>query len=1325
MSAIPPAIGRYQVLERLGRGGMGALFLARDPAIDRLVAIKVLRDDSRDIRERFAREARSAGRLHHPNIVTIFDVGEHEGIPFIAMEYIPGETLGQIIQRRAVIPLDDKLKMMEELCAGLAYAHRAGIVHRDVKPANLIVDAEGVLKILDFGIARVVNSSMTRIGTLVGTVNYMSPEQTAGMPADARSDVFAVGAVLYELLTYRQAFPGSLEDGVLQRIAQNDPPPLRLLAPQLAPIDPIVSRALAKEMSMRYQDMGAMRGEIGLVRRQLARGAAMDETAPVTPFLPVPPPQTPAPSSGTRRAAVDRELIAKRRAEQIDTLLGEARAKFEAEDFDGAIDACDRASLIDPDESRVIDMIDSARAAREARQLAALVAEARAALDRGEIDLALDAIARARAVNPEDPGLTAVVVDAEQARIRQERAQALAASLERARSSFDVGAFETAVQAAADALAIDPQCADARDLKQRASAAAEEERRRREADRHAAEAIAEARREFASGAHESALAMLQAFSPANEEVRRVLVELRNEAEAIWRRRLEEREKRRHEAQQAAGPAVPAPSTPAEEAGEPAVPAVAAEGAAAIEPPKPSGIATAVSASEPAAAPEEERATESPADVREAPAASMDEARAEVARQVAKAVAQAERALARHRFAEAMRSVTAALEKDPGDLRSLELRAEITRQREEAERRKKESRTGRGVVARPAGAPRQPEAAVSEPPPLVPGSAPASAGAPPDRSADPVASVPPPVAAQSPPPAGLAPPAPSPAAPPPSPGSGSQVRAASASGVAFATAMTRAAEVILRIDRWLAAGDPDTAERELIRARADLEAAGRLREAEQRIANAKVEAELPAPAQPVAPSPASVMPLGREGAPPASEQDKTVFARASSGAVTPVPVESHVGRAPAVQARVQPSIAERPGPLVEQAAEPGASFLEAEIGRWRSFDLRRWGALGLALLIVIGMWLFGGSAPDQQAPLTEEKAQAVPPSPQAAPPSAPATPPQPPTEPAVQSQAPSLQSQPVSSPEVANAPPPKDPRLAKIRADALQQFSKANYLQALTTVIAGLHLDPSDVQLRALMTRLADDARQRSDRAQSDANLAGAERLGVVSFENAARRRALAEQLRREGKLAESAQQFWSAAELFGVAAGEARRNSEQLSANRATPTQQAPSNVEPTAAPEPPPPKPSVEGTPAASTTVPAPSPSRETAPSPSRETAPVAQPAAAPPATPQSAAADEQGVRDALQLYKEAHERLSVTALKKIRPWMTEAQVQERSTYFSELIALRLQFENVTISITGDRATASCRIRYMLQNRRGGTTSQTVSQVLALQKVEGRWLIR
>src|SRR5215216_6499764 len=213
-------IGRYDIKSLIGTGGMATCYLARDsnPKISRLVAIKVLNAslDSPDLRERFARESRALAALSHSNIVNIYDSGEFQGAPFIVMEYIRGETLAEKIKRRAPLTLSEKLKMMIELCAGLAHAHEAGIIHRDIKPANLMIDQHGRLKILDFGIARVAEGSMTRVSVQVtqfnmriGTPGYMSPEQIEGDEIDRRSDIFAVGTVFYELLSYREAFSGS------------------------------------------------------------------------------------------------------------------------------------------------------------------------------------------------------------------------------------------------------------------------------------------------------------------------------------------------------------------------------------------------------------------------------------------------------------------------------------------------------------------------------------------------------------------------------------------------------------------------------------------------------------------------------------------------------------------------------------------------------------------------------------------------------------------------------------------------------------------------------------------------------------------------------------------------------------------------------------------------------------------------------------------------------------------------------------------------------------------------------------------------------------
>jgi serine/threonine protein kinase len=269
---LPRAVDRYQILKRLGAGQMGFLYLGRDPDIGRLVAIKVLRHDVEEdeVRERFLREA-TIGRLIHQNIIMVFDVGEHEGQPFITMEYIDGAPLAELIKEKLAMPLDMRLRLLEQLCAGLNYAHVCGVYHRDIKPENLMVDRRHTLKILDFGVAHIdapgAKSEMTQAGSLMGTFNYMSPEQVMGQGTDYRCDIFAVGAVMYELLSFQQAFPGTLQDGVLQRVLREPHASLASVAPGIDPaLVDIVDKALEKNRETRYQDLEAMENDIVRVR---------------------------------------------------------------------------------------------------------------------------------------------------------------------------------------------------------------------------------------------------------------------------------------------------------------------------------------------------------------------------------------------------------------------------------------------------------------------------------------------------------------------------------------------------------------------------------------------------------------------------------------------------------------------------------------------------------------------------------------------------------------------------------------------------------------------------------------------------------------------------------------------------------------------------------------------------------------------------------------------------------------------------------------------------------------------------------------------------
>ena len=267
--SVPATIGRYQILRFIGRGGMGEVYVARDPVLEREVAVKLISGeiDTDRSRQRLVLEARAAGRLQHPNIVTIFDAGEHEDQPFIAMEFVRGETLGNLIRRQAPMTLVRRLELIEHACAGLAHAHRAGVVHLDIKPDNLMLDETGVVKVLDFGIARVLKSDLLVTRQLGGTLRYMSPEQIENRPLDRRSDVFSLGCVLFELVTFVPAFVGSTKDIVTQ-ISSGPAPGMREAIPGLEPrLEVIARRAMALEPTERYADLDELRTELAAVRK--------------------------------------------------------------------------------------------------------------------------------------------------------------------------------------------------------------------------------------------------------------------------------------------------------------------------------------------------------------------------------------------------------------------------------------------------------------------------------------------------------------------------------------------------------------------------------------------------------------------------------------------------------------------------------------------------------------------------------------------------------------------------------------------------------------------------------------------------------------------------------------------------------------------------------------------------------------------------------------------------------------------------------------------------------------------------------------------------
>jgi eukaryotic-like serine/threonine-protein kinase len=252
-------LGKYEIIAEVGRGAMGAVYKARDPLIDRLVALKTITGGStaqNNLLDRFYQEARSAGALQHPNIVTIYELGHEKNTPFIAMEYLEGESLDRIIEQHPVLPLSVKLGYIVRVCDALAYAHQHNVVHRDVKPANIMVTKEGVVKVVDFGIARLTDMSMTQPNMMIGSRAYMSPQLYKGERADARSDIWAVGVSLYELLAYKRPFTGDSEAELMFHIIYERPEELMGLSPECTEeLAAIVGKMLEKKSEDRYQSM--------------------------------------------------------------------------------------------------------------------------------------------------------------------------------------------------------------------------------------------------------------------------------------------------------------------------------------------------------------------------------------------------------------------------------------------------------------------------------------------------------------------------------------------------------------------------------------------------------------------------------------------------------------------------------------------------------------------------------------------------------------------------------------------------------------------------------------------------------------------------------------------------------------------------------------------------------------------------------------------------------------------------------------------------------------------------------------------------------------
>jgi len=586
----PERIGRYKVVDRIGRGAMGVVYSAHDELMGRDVAVKVMMTDLEgepDIRARFMREAQVSAKLNHRNIVTIFDIGEDNGRLFIVMELLKGETLDRSLKQRS-FSIEEKVDLTLEVCEGLAVANGAGVCHRDVKPGNLFVQAEGGLKILDFGIARLASSSMTASGFIVGTPDYMSPEQARGVAVDERSDIFSLGAVLYLMLTGRKPFVAPDLPAVLHKVVSEDPPPIEAKDAPPA-LTRIVFKALSKDPAARFQKFPEFSAELSRWRRRYdAETRALAERVAISfeslrdfaseeqaegEALGLHPeaglhsrigevgagfPRLSANGADALRAGewfrrdieeLERRIgpvvaawgqrIADLRSATADLATGNSR--LEAGDAQGALDSFESVLRRVPT-AAIQQLMDRARASAAHQQarndrVRSLLTEAADARARGQLDAALALAGQALAAHPDN-------AEARQfsARVRQDLAAAEAEKarncerfLERARSALQVENLDEAerqIQQAVQTGSTNPDIATVR------TALVEARTARANADALVQEVgsqLALARNEFQNGDRTLAIKRLEALSqrhPSSTALRGELQRLRSEHQRL-------------------------------------------------------------------------------------------------------------------------------------------------------------------------------------------------------------------------------------------------------------------------------------------------------------------------------------------------------------------------------------------------------------------------------------------------------------------------------------------------------------------------------------------------------------------------------------------------------------------------------------------------------------------------------------------------------------------------------------------------------------------------------------------------------------------------
>ena len=481
----------------LGRGGMGLVYRAFDRQLNREVAIKTVTEGftgDQEMMKRFYQEAAKTGALKHQNIVTVYDLGEQDGFPYIVMEYLSGDPLDRLIQSGKSHPLGFKLRIIEQVCNALGYAHRNDVIHRDVKPANVIVQSDGVVKLLDFGIARQekTESRLTRTGSVIGTLQYMAPERLRNAAFDGRSDIFSVGVVMYQLLTGQLPFTGDYS--IVQKILTEKHPPLDQYLGKYPPaLDGILDRALAKSPDDRYSTAEELAAELASVEQELrkeqveewiqqAERLVQEEefTSARDVLLQVLKVEHQHTTARQMIAQVQQNLNLRARANQIRQLKAHAEEASADKRYEDAIHCLEEACGLDPSSSELADLLESVRQKKRHRELIdGYLRDADTARERGDLEAAGAVIAKALEVDSGDSRVRAASVAL--ARLIEEAARQAKTRklLENAGKEIGARHFSAAMEVLAEIEKVDPSNPELIPLQTAAKQGREQEQRRR------------------------------------------------------------------------------------------------------------------------------------------------------------------------------------------------------------------------------------------------------------------------------------------------------------------------------------------------------------------------------------------------------------------------------------------------------------------------------------------------------------------------------------------------------------------------------------------------------------------------------------------------------------------------------------------------------------------------------------------------------------------------------------------------------------------------------------------------------------------------------